>query len=138
MPCLQLLPPSPSVASVSEAWVLVEILHIRLASIMVSAPVHKIFISDFIISSVAPVVSRCAGVVVVEVLACVVAGGGAGRGPGSVLLPLLPPRGVAHRVADQGGARQLPVPWWMVWYGVYGNMVQHTIFRIINIQWSGN
>ena len=71
MPCLQLLPPSPSVASVSEAWVLVEILHIRLASIMVSAPVHKIFISDFIISGVAPEVSRCAGVVVVEVLACV-------------------------------------------------------------------
>ena len=48
MPCLQLLPPSPSIASVSEAWVLVEILHIRLASLMVSAPVHKIFISDFI------------------------------------------------------------------------------------------
>ena len=115
MPCLQLLPPSPSVASVSEAWVLVEILHIRLASIMVSAPVHKIFISDFIISSVAPV--QAGAVVVVEVLACVVAGGRAGRGPGSGL-PLLPPRGVAHRVADQGGARQLPGPWCMVWYGI--------------------
>ena len=137
MLCLPLLPPSPSIASVSEAWVLVEILHIRLASIMVSAPVHKIFISDFIISRVAPEVSRCAGVVVVEVLACVVAGGGAGLRPGSGL-PLLPPRGVAHRVADQGGARQLPVPWCMVWYGIYGNMVQNTIFRIVNIQWSGN
>ena len=48
MLCVPLQPPSPSVVSVSEAWVLVEILHIRLAA--VSAPEYKnfAFISDFI------------------------------------------------------------------------------------------